>query len=397
MLKMILKDLRLSPLRSILTSVSMLVGIIAMIASVLVGTLGREYLISVNAQVYGWSPTYSFIITESDFPDRDKMEKFFQTFEFIDDVATVAFSMKEDIKFAPMDTLLPALPNDIYKNLMSVDVVCTTKTYNQVYNLPMSSGRWLEPSSKGGSLEIVVNKEAQNYFSDSPYAAGNVKSTLALTPFNVVGVVNDGRDLPTIYADSVTMLHFAPVMWQVQSANVYWHPTTGLTTNQIHSALSDILADTIGGHLENAGRSDIGNTYNSVLSILQLGLLVTSLLLLFVSVLGQINIGLSSLEQRTHELLIRRAIGASRTNIVALVLGSQLILSIFVCFAAILLSLILVHCIGSLLPVDSPVGTPGYPISVAVVAVTVSVLTALFGGLLPALKAAKLEPALALR
>mgnify|MGYP000531571419 CR=1 FL=1 len=154
---------------------------------------------------------------------------------------------------------------------------------------------------------------------------------------------------------------------------------------------------TIGGYWESTGRSDIGDTYDSVLSILQLGLLVTSLLLLFVSVLGQINIGLSSLEQRTHELLIRRAIGASRTNIVALVLGSQLILSIFVCFAAILISLILVHCIGVLLPVDSPVGTPSYPISVAVVAVAVSVLTALLGGLLPALKAAKLEPALALR
>ena len=59
MLKMILKDLRLSPLRSILTSVSMLVGIIAMLGSVLVGTLGREYLISVNAQV--WLVTYLLI------------------------------------------------------------------------------------------------------------------------------------------------------------------------------------------------------------------------------------------------------------------------------------------------------------------------------------------------
>ena len=85
MLKMILKDLRLSPLRSILTSVSMLVGIIAMIGSVLVGTLGREYLISVNAQVYGWSPTYSFVITESDFHDRNKMEQLFQRFEAIED------------------------------------------------------------------------------------------------------------------------------------------------------------------------------------------------------------------------------------------------------------------------------------------------------------------------
>ncbi len=103
------------------------------------------------------------------------------------------------------------------------------------------------------------------------------------------------------------------------------------------------------------------------------------------------------MEQRTHELLIRRAIGASRTNIVALVFRLTVDFINIVCFAAILISLILVHCIGALLPVDSPVGTPSYPISVAVVAVAVSVLTALLGGLLPALKAAKLEPALALR
>ena len=93
--------------------------------------------------------------------------------------------------------------------------------------------------------------------------------------------------------------------------------------------------DTIGGHIEYSGRSDIGDAYDSVLSMLQLGLLITSFLLLFVSVLGQINIGLSSLEQRTYELLIRRAIGASRINIVALVLGTQLVISIFVCIVSI--------------------------------------------------------------
>ena len=48
MLKMIFKDLRISPLRNILTSISMLVGIIAMIGSFLVGTLGKDYLISVD-------------------------------------------------------------------------------------------------------------------------------------------------------------------------------------------------------------------------------------------------------------------------------------------------------------------------------------------------------------
>ena len=120
-------------------------------------------------------------------------------------------------------------------------------------------------------------------------------------------------------------------------------------------------------------------------------------LLLFVSVLGQINIGLSSLEQRTHELLIRRAIGASRANIVTLVLGAQLTISVFVCIVSILISFFLVQGMGLFLPVDSPVAALEYPILSAVVAVITSVVVALLGGLLPALKAAKLEPALALR
>ena len=50
----------------------MLVGIIAMIGSFLVGTLGKDYLISVNAQMYGWTPTYSYSITDSDFQDSIK-------------------------------------------------------------------------------------------------------------------------------------------------------------------------------------------------------------------------------------------------------------------------------------------------------------------------------------
>lgn len=144
-------------------------------------------------------------------------------------------------------------------------------------------------------------------------------------------------------------------------------------------------------------RKELDNAYDSVLAMLQLGLLVTSFLLLFVSVLGQINIGLSSLEQRTHELLIRRAIGASRANIVTLVLGTQLIISIFVCIASILLSLLIVEGISVLLPPDSPITAPSYPIFSAVIAVITSVIVALLGGLLPAIKAAKLEPALALR
>ena len=102
MLNMILKDLRISPLRNILTGISMFVGIIAMISSVLVGTLGKEYLISVNAQMYGWSPTYSFSITGSDFQDTIKMENFFREIYNTDHFVAVTFSMLEEITVAPV-------------------------------------------------------------------------------------------------------------------------------------------------------------------------------------------------------------------------------------------------------------------------------------------------------
>lgn len=115
--KMIFKDLRISPLRNILTSISMLVGIIAMIGSFLVGTLGKDYLISVNAQMYGWTPTYSYSITDSDFQDSIKMEEFFYKIREIDDCVTITFDMRENIIFAPIVSVssLQGAANDIYK------------------------------------------------------------------------------------------------------------------------------------------------------------------------------------------------------------------------------------------------------------------------------------------
>ena len=169
MLNMILKDLRISPLRNILSGISMFVGIIAMISSFLVGTLGKEYLISVNAQMYGWSPTYSFSITGSDFQDTIKMENFFREIYNTDHFVAVTFSMLEEITVAPVASVssLQDISDTVYKKTVPVDVVFTTSTYNKIYNLPMSSGDWFDSSEINKTLCMVVNKAAQNYFDTS--------------------------------------------------------------------------------------------------------------------------------------------------------------------------------------------------------------------------------------
>lgn len=255
MLNMILKDLRISPLRNILTSVSMLVGIIALISSVLVGTLGKEYLISVNAQMYGWSPTYSFSITESDFQDTIKMEKFFGEIYNTDHSVAVTFSMLEKVTVAPLASVssLQDISDAVYKKTVPVDVVFTTSTYNKIYNLPMSSGNWFDSSETNKTLCMVVNKAAQNYF-DTSYAVGNTQNSLSLTPFNVIGTVNDGTAIPTVYLDAHSIEQLVPNMWKVKNATVHWHSEAGITMRQMYSSLHDILEDTIGGNLDIIGK-----------------------------------------------------------------------------------------------------------------------------------------------
>lgn len=182
-----------------------------MIGSFLVGTLGKDYLISVNAQMYGWTPTYSYSITDSDFQDSIKMEEFFYKIREIDDCVTITFDMRENIIFAPIVSVssLQGAANDIYKKVVPVDVVLTTTAYNKIYNLPMSSGSWFSYSETEKSLCMVVNKEAESYF-NTPYAVGNTDSSLSLTPFNVTGTVNDGKDNYMYDVCRLFQLHLCP-------------------------------------------------------------------------------------------------------------------------------------------------------------------------------------------
>jgi len=390
------KDLKISPLRTFLTGFSMFIGIIAMIMAVLVGTLGKESLLATNAQIFGYSPTYSVSITDSNFSDTKNVISFIEKLKTTRG-KSVVINPDREFKFAPMQQISQFEDfAQLYKGISNAEIIYTTSGYNEIYNLPMFEGEWLSDSKQFMPLEVVVNKQWNDNY-HSKYVVASSKDTLHLTGFNVKGVVNDGKGWPTIYVNIESLLSYVPNLFMMDNATIYWHDNAGLTLDKMRSHINDILADTMGGKVENISRSDSGEQYLEVIRILQIGLIISAMLLLFVAILGQINIGLSSLEQRTHELLIRRALGASKLDIAFLVLSSILLLSIMICCIAVLISIVLVYSIGVLLPIDSPINTLSYPVFVAIIAVITSTVTALLGGLIPAIKASKLEPALALR
>lgn len=394
---MLLKDLRISPVRSILTGFSMLVGIIAVICAVLLGTLGQDYLRATNEQLYGRTPHAEIIVTGNEFYDAQKIGSLIEDFEKRGEKATVTVESTQHLLFTPVKTGEAKTAQEILAAGQTFNVVYTTAGYRDIYNLPIVSGRWLSSDIENAGLEIVLNKAAANRFEGATKFHVGSLATLVTTPVNVVGVVNDGVNEARGYLNILPLSYFASDLIQSETALFYWLNKHNLTEQKMRTYIDDYLVDMNGGKISDFRMVQEDNNYRTVLEILQLVFIIVAVLLLFISAVGILNIGLASLEQRTYELLIRRALGATRLSLAFLVLGGAILVALITSTLAITISYCLIIIVTGMLPIDSPVTSLSYPYVAAIVAVFAAIFTAFLGATFPTIKAIRLQPAYALR
>lgn len=389
MIRMIVGDLRINPLRTGLTALSMLIGIIALIAGVLVGTLGRDYLEAVNARLGGRTPTYGAVI---DMPSPTDMNTTLALQErlahFKPGTASAQYHLNDLAIWAPA--------GDGGLEIRHITVIVTDAGRTGVMPSPIITGTWLTAADRPATLETVVNEHALQYVHDGIVTLARTGNPQQV-PARVNGVIADGSDEPVIYVNAAALQRYWPQAWNPDGLTILVHPGEGVDDRQAKTALDDLLSDVGVGTVSAWNRSDNADAYEQVIGFLQLGATVTAVLLLSVSAIGMVNIGLAGIEQRSHELLIRRALGATRTSIAMQVIGSSVLLSLIIAFVAVLISAALVWAIPWMMPADSPLDTPVYPYAAAMIATLASVATSLAGSLAPAVKAIRLQPALALR
>lgn len=374
MIRMIAKDLRINPLRTSLTALSMFIGIIALIAGVLVGTLGRDYLEAVNARLGGKSPTYSAIV---DVPSSVNIQ--------------VVTALQERLAH-----FRPGIASAQY-HLNDLAIWASSDDGNtEIRRVTIIEGTWLTGADEPATLETAVNESARQYVHDGTVALARTGNPQQV-PARVNGVIADGTDTPTIYVNATTLQRYWPQAWEPDGLTILVHPNEGVDDQHAKTVLDDLLSDVETGSISSWNRSDNADDYEQVIGFLQLGVTVTAILLLSVSAIGMINIGLAGIEQCSHELLIRRALGATRASIAIQVIGSSVLLGLIIAFAAVLISAVLVWAIPWMMPADSPLEPPAYPYTAAMIAACASIVTSLVGSLAPAIKAIRLQPALALR
>jgi putative ABC transport system permease protein len=124
--------------------------------------------------------------------------------------------------------------------------------------------------------------------------------------------------------------------------------------------------------------------------VLLVGLLVTGISL-FVGAVGVMNIMFVSVTERTREIGIRKAIGATRRSILLQFLLEASAIGLFGGLVGIVLAAILTAVINAVL-MPASVSVP-----IVVLAVAVSISVGVLAGVVPAYRAARMDPIEALR
>ncbi|KXU21638.1 ABC transporter permease [Clavibacter nebraskensis] len=184
------KDLRLNPLRSSLTALSLFVGILSIVVIVAGGAVARDYLLAVAEQRDGRAPTEAISVGVEPTTDPSGVARFI---DHLPQSSARAVSARVDLA-SPLDVApIPSPGQPVSRS--GVQAVLVAGDLPGVRRLSLVSGRWLSADDVTAPFEVVVNEEAARVLGveGSGVSLSGARDGVASTGL-VVGVVNDGED-----------------------------------------------------------------------------------------------------------------------------------------------------------------------------------------------------------
>ena len=214
----------------------------------------------------------------------------------------------------------------------------------------------------------------------------------------IVGVVTDGSKEPNAYAPLDLDLPWVKELAYLAPARVLAHANskTGVAglTDLVHAAYARTF-DT--GTVPDINRLDTQESFGETLNTIGLVFSVVAGLSLIVGALGILNIGLATLRERSDELSLRRSFGATKLQVVAIIVVEGQIVALGAAVAALAIGLAGFSNIASLLSNGIDISQQSFPLAAALLGIGASCTAALVGSVAPAVRAARVPIASIMR
>lgn len=273
-----------------------------------------------------------------------------------------------------------------------------------MYKIPMLCGRFINDADLNYTRKVMIigKADATTLFGEPEKAVGQRVNAYGLS-WLVAGVY-DHEWLSDVFIPFTTAMSLSSSDGKVSNLQV---KLKGLETEEDGNRATETVRATLARSHdfdpEDESALYLYNRFNSYLrernafGILNISIWVIGIFTLLSGIVGVSNIMFVSVKERTHEIGIRRAIGAKpRSILFQIVLESVAITALFG-YAGIFLGMCIMQLVDAGFGSTDFMYNPTIDISIAVEVTIVLVIAGSLAGLFPALKATKVKPVEALR
>ncbi|HEV3330687.1 MAG TPA: ABC transporter permease [Bryobacteraceae bacterium] len=386
--------LRANPIRSLLTGLGMVIGTASVILVVTISLTSRDYILE---QVEGVGSNIIFAYYAA--AGGPSIATADADYVKLSDVDAIREQLAPDIVAATgvmtnFDRILIGAKQEDAK------VIGTDAAYQSVRNIVSSSGRFLDDSdvTLRSKVALLTDKLAIRMYGSRSAAVGRVIKLFGLQ-FTVIGTFHEKVETfgqseverDTILVPITVLKYFTPVE---RIDPMYVQARSTQDVDRVAMRVQDILEarHRPGAVYRVDTLTAILNAVRNISLILSGVLFLVSAITLIISGIGIMNIMLVTVTERTREIGLRLAVGAAPREILLQFLTEAVIVSLTGGAVGIVLGIALPLSVQLFADVRIPIS----PVAI-VVAFGVSCMVGLIFGMLPANRAAHLNPTEALR
>lgn len=264
---------------------------------------------------------------------------------------------------------------------------------------PIRSGKWLG-LRHGTILPLVLNEPASTELGLSVDATAAVQlgAVNEKTVARVVGIVADGSKEAHAYAPLDIEQPWVKQLAYHESVRVLAHVNKAEEQQSFTSVFRTEYARVFDTDASiEISRVDRENEFTEQLATIGFIFSVVAGLSLLVGALGILNIGLSTLKERSDELSLRRSFGATKLQVAAIIVLEGQIIALAAAGVALYIGYVSFPFVASLLSQGVDISQQTFPVMAAAMGIAASCAAAFTGSVAPAVRASSVPIASIMR